>query len=65
MKDIFKQELNIGDIVAFNEPNYRGLILGKVFNFTPKQVRISYINHNNMECSYLTLPENLVKKLNG
>ncbi len=42
MKDIFGYELRIGDRVAFNPPNYKGLITGTVVAFTPKMVRVSY-----------------------
>jgi len=34
MKDVFGVDLAIGDIVAFNPPRYKGLITGKVVDFT-------------------------------
>jgi len=42
MKDVFGIELGIGDIVAFNPPRYKGLILGKVVAFTSQMVRVEY-----------------------
>ncbi len=42
MKDVFGYELRIGDRVAFNPPNYKGLTTGTVVAFTPKMVRVSY-----------------------
>ncbi len=42
MKDFFNQEVHIGDLVAFNEPYYKGLISGKIIKFTPKGVKILY-----------------------
>ena len=44
MKDLFEQTLAVGDVVAFIPPNYRELAKGRIISFTPKQVRISYIN---------------------
>jgi hypothetical protein len=42
MKDIFGKTLEVGDIVAFNPPSYKGLIKGKVLGFTPLKVKIEY-----------------------
>jgi len=42
MKDVFGIDLAIGDIVAFNPPRYKGLILAKVVAFTPQMVRVEY-----------------------
>lgn len=46
MKDFFNQELNIGDIVAFNVPSYSFYTEGTIIGFTPKMVKISYIRGN-------------------
>ncbi len=70
MKDIFDQRLNIGDVVAFNRPIYRGLMTGKIIAFTPKQVRVEFAcdNHlgqgkgtNNTTC----YPKDVVKRIYG
>lgn len=42
MKDFFGRDLNIGDVVAFNAPVYKGLTRGVIEKFTPKGVRVSY-----------------------
>lgn len=41
-KDILGRELAIGDVVAFNPPTFKGIILGKVIKFTPKMIRVQY-----------------------
>ena len=46
MKDIFSQELKIGDVVAFNPPHYKGLTKGEVIRFTPKGVRVQYTSNS-------------------
>ena len=42
MKDFFEQELAIGDAVAFMEPNYRNMIIGKVLSFTHQSMVIEW-----------------------
>jgi len=42
VKDIFGQELVIGDTVAFNPPYYKGMITGTVLSFTPKGIQVVY-----------------------
>lgn len=42
MKDLFGNELAIGDVVGFNPPRYKGLVLATVVGFTPKMVKLSY-----------------------
>lgn len=66
MKDFFGYELNVGDEVAFPTPKYRGLTKGKIIAFTPKQVRVSYMNTWNYgvpgkEETYLCGPKDLIK----
>jgi hypothetical protein len=67
MVDIFGQELAIGDIVAFNPPYYKGLIIGTIVKFTPKQVKIEYYGSTWKETSVLMskfdYPEHVVKKV--
>lgn len=48
MKDRIKQEFKIGDFVAFNPPNFKGLEIGVVEKFTPKGLTIRY---NNTKCN--------------
>lgn len=40
--DIFGNVLELGDVVAFNTPGYRGLILGTIVKFTPQKLRVQY-----------------------
>lgn len=42
MKDIFGNEVAIGDTVAFVSPFSKGLMTGKIVKFTPKGVKIGY-----------------------
>ncbi len=46
MKDFFGQLLQLNDIVAFNQPYYKGLTRGKIIKFTPKGVRVEYVHQN-------------------
>jgi hypothetical protein len=66
MKDIFGKELSLGDTVAFNPPYSKGLIIGTIAKFTPKQVKIEYYGSTWREqsvlMSKLDYPENVVKK---
>ena len=65
-KDIFNNELKIGDAVATQAKNYRGLVIGEIVSFTPQKVRVKYINNWNYtpgrEEEYLTESEWIVKK---
>ena len=63
MKDIFKTELQIGDVVAFNPPSYKGLIMGKIIAFTPKMVRVSYKYSGRDEESTVVYPSDMVKRV--
>jgi hypothetical protein len=44
MNDFQGKPLALGDQVAFPRPNYRGLTLGTVVAFTPKKIRLEYVN---------------------
>lgn len=44
MKDLFGNDLNLGDIVGFNPPSYKGLTKGKIDKFTPKGVKVLHYN---------------------
>jgi hypothetical protein len=43
MKDFFGQDLVLGDEVAFMEPHYRNMTLGKIIKFTPQTILIEYL----------------------
>lgn len=60
MKDFFGNPLNIGDVVAFNPPRYKGLTKGTVTKFAPQMVEVEY---NHQGYLYLTkvYPRNTVK----
>jgi hypothetical protein len=60
MKDIIGRELAIGDIVACERAEYRGLILATIIKFTPKMVRVEYKLGKETE-SMLRGPDDLVK----
>ena len=67
MEDFFGQELNIGDIVAVEAKNYRHLTEAEIVEFTPKKVRVQYLNTWNYGKDgrlqqLLTYPLTLIKK---
>lgn len=66
MKDILDQELAVGDDVITTPKNYRGLVKAKIVGFTPKKVRVVYMNtwnygHPGRDEDFLTPPDTLVK----
>lgn len=66
-EDFFGQELNIGDEVAVVAKNYRHLVMGTVVGFTPKCVRVKYMNTWNygpkgLETDFITDSKFLIKK---
>lgn len=65
MNDIFKQELAIGDIVAFNPPTYKGLLVGRIIAFTPKMVRVEWNTGAKYDPIRSTVlwPQDTVKKI--
>ncbi len=67
MKDIFKNELEIGDTVAFMEPGYTyTLQTGTIIKFTPQKLVIEWCKdkeYNPKERSY-KFPEQIAKKAN-
>lgn len=65
-KDFLGNTLEIGDEVVTTPKNYRGLVRAKVVAFTPKQVRVVYMNTWNYglpgrEENFLTGAGSLVK----
>lgn len=70
MRDFFGNELSVGDLVAFIPNGYRDLERARILAFTPKQVRISYVNTWNYgppgrPDETLRYPTTLVKDLMG
>ena len=62
-RDIFGQVLCIGDIVAFNPPQYKGLVKGRVVGYTPKSVRICWPNGGLTREDFCTrFPNDVVKQ---
>lgn len=58
--DVIGRELAIGDFVAYQVQGYRGLEVGKIVAFTPKQVRIKGRSVWNTK-GYLQYPCDVVK----
>lgn len=58
MRDKIHQKLEIGDLVCFNPPYYKGLVIGKIEKFTPKGITCTY--EKTMKC---TRPFNEVIKI--
>ena len=44
MKDFLGIELALGDSVIIIAPSYRHFVLARVIKFTPKQVRVAFMN---------------------
>jgi len=70
MRDFFNNELAVGDRVAFIPNGYRDLAVATIVAFTPKQVRVSYVNTWNYGLpgrpdETLRHPKTLIKDLTG
>ena len=70
MRDFFGYELAVGDRVAFILNGYRDLVVARIVAFTPKQVRVSYVNTWNYGTpgrpdETLRHPKTLIKDLTG
>lgn len=64
MLDKLGNELKIGDEVIFIAPGYRMLVVGKITSFTPKMLKIEYINDWNYTSKQMTLhqtPDQVIK----
>jgi hypothetical protein len=44
MKDFLGSELEVGDSVITIAPRYRQLVLSRVIEFTPRSVRVAFMN---------------------
>lgn len=42
--DFFGQEIQVGDDVAATEPHYHNIVLCKVIKFTPKGIKVEFID---------------------
>lgn len=68
MKDVFGNEISVGDVIAFNPPKYwngwsRGsLAIGKVVGFTPKQVRVEYERSEGVLDTTVKYPHDVARK---
>ncbi len=64
MKDVFGVDLQLGDQVAFITPRYRGLTVGVIIDFTPKQVRIetNVLDWRNKLKTSLCYPHDVAKR---
>lgn len=60
MKDFIGQELEIGDVVAVTEPNYRSLIKATLARFTPKRVVLQFFEGKTLR-EYTTPPNFVIK----
>jgi len=63
--DYFDREITMDAQVVFTAPKYRHLVTGTVYGFTPKCVRVKYLNDWNYgtkgcEQTYLSDPSFLV-----
>lgn len=63
MKDLFGNELSIGDTVAVTPKNYRGLIKAKIVKFTEQNVKVVYKRPYHGDEEYLVPPNALVKRI--
>lgn len=63
MRDFFGNKLVVGDEVAFCEPGYRNLVVGKIQHFTPEKVRVQYLNIEKEKTTYLGQPNFFIKKV--
>ncbi|MND59074.1 hypothetical protein D3C80_502530 [compost metagenome] len=68
--DFLGQVIDIGDEVVTTPKNYRGLVRARIKAFTPKQVRVVYVNDWNYgspgrEEDFLTCCGSLVKVPEG
>lgn len=62
MKDVFRQEIEIGDQVATNISGYTyDLIVAEVTGFTPQKVRLVYKDsYNGKDVEILKFPRQIV-----
>jgi hypothetical protein len=60
MKDFVGNELSIGDIVVFEQPNYRNFILGEITKKTPQKIHVKYFYQHNFH-DFLILPNAVIK----
>lgn len=66
MKDFVGRPLELGDSVVVMAPGYRHLVMAKVIDFTPRSVRVAFMNTWNfgktgMYTELMQSPDALVK----
>jgi hypothetical protein len=62
-KDLFGQELAVGDTVAFMRPNYRSLCLATILKITPKTVLVEYtLHYGDIKAEFRSDAGQLIKK---
>jgi phage portal protein BeeE len=54
IKDKLNKDLVKGDYVIVTCKGYRNMIIARVLKFTPKQVKVVYLDHSNYPQEYLT-----------
>ena len=52
-KDIIGQELRVGDVVAFNQPHLKGIILGIINKFSLKTVGVKFKSWDGVNIHYV------------
>ena len=51
-KDIFGFPVEIGDIVAYNPPKYKGMVIGEIIGFTPQMIKVRNFHNDNTSNVY-------------
>lgn len=53
MRDFLHQEIKVGDLVAYNPPTYKDMVIGKVKRLTPKGVTCTHKDwrNNDVDCN--------------
>lgn len=63
MKDIFGNELALGDSVAVTAIGYKTLVIGEVIGFTEKMVEVGFLDWDKKFKKKFERSSNLVKKV--
>jgi hypothetical protein len=62
-KDLFGQELAVGDTVAFMRPSYRSLCLATILKITPKTILVEYtVHYSDHKQEFRSAANQLIKK---
>lgn len=60
MKDMIGQFLTVGDLVVTNSKSSKRLVLGEIFSFTNKHVRVKLIGKSRVRNEYLCSSEQVL-----